>query len=190
MSEDLRLVSLLCKDSVLSGDILFVPSHLKIGGKVHQHIECQGKLVIGRSGIVRGNIKTEELVLEGVFQGEVWASGTVSISSSATVIGYISAEKLKIEEGAYCQFDACVDTGAGKRLKQARLNLVSESVLNSIEKYNNDLLSSDQSDEEPSPSKDYTPEDDTRDSKHSTTKTDESYFPDEEEEKKMIDRFW
>lgn len=190
MSDDLRFVSLLCKDSVLTGEILFVPSHLKIGGTVHQHIECQGKLVIGPSGSVRGNIKTDELVVEGDFQGVIWAGGTVSITNSATVIGYISAEKLKIEEGAYCQFDACVDSEADKRLNQANLNLPSDSVQRVSDMRDTDSPPSDPEDEEPALTDDDAPAGDSDDSKRSTTKTDESYFPDEEKKKKMIDRFW
>lgn len=190
MSDDLRFVSLLCKDSVLTGEILFVPSHLKIGGTVHQHIKCQGKLAIGRSGTVRGNVKADEVTVEGDFQGVMWASGTVTLTNSATVIGYISAEKLKIEEGAYCQFEACVDSEADKRLNQANLNLPSESEQKVAGIHDIDSTTSDPDEDEPASTENDAPAGDSNDSKRSTTKTDESYFPDEEEEKKMIDRFW
>ncbi|MEX2573795.1 MAG: polymer-forming cytoskeletal protein, partial [Balneolaceae bacterium] len=114
-NDDLSYVSLLAKGSVINDQYLSVPSHLKISGIVTKNIECGGKLVIDSTGVVEGNVKAKDLVLHGKFEGNIWVQNTLSICRSAEITGYISADKLRVEEGAYCVMDADIDGQAKKR---------------------------------------------------------------------------
>lgn len=120
-SGDLRFLSLLSRESVVDGTRIFAPSNLKIAGQVYHHIECRGKLVIAETGEVYGDIKANEMIVEGRFDGRIWVRNTLSITETARLTGTVSAAKLSVEEGAYCQFEGTVDEAAGARFEESAL---------------------------------------------------------------------
>lgn len=119
---EMSFVSLLGEGSSIRDGNLTVSSHLKISGTVLQNIDCGGKLVIAGSGRVLGNIKAEDLVIEGVFEGNAWIRNHITIKRNAYVTGYLSGERIKIEEGAHCQIDTRVDREASMRFNEAMLD--------------------------------------------------------------------
>jgi len=72
-----------------------------IEGKVLGDIISQETLTIGRSGDVRSNIKTKNIVISGKLEGDLVASGLVEITSTGRFSGNLSQEDamLKIERG-------------------------------------------------------------------------------------------
>jgi cytoskeletal protein CcmA (bactofilin family) len=57
-------------------------------------------LWINKSARVKGNVMCSNLVLAGVLEGGVVASGAVEICSGATIIGDIQAERLYVDSNA------------------------------------------------------------------------------------------
>lgn len=113
------LVSILVEGSVLEGDTLTVPSSLKISGRVTCNIDCSGRLIIGSAGSVEGDVKAQSLVIQGSLTGSAWVKEYVRLSKEAVVSGYLSSERIEVEDGATCNFRLNVESGAEDRHEKA-----------------------------------------------------------------------
>ena len=82
-------VNLLCEGTVIVGDIK-TKNDIRIDG---------GRLVVGNTAKIEGNIDCCNVDVLGVVLGDIQASGTVSLKSSAKVIGNIVSSVLSIEPG-------------------------------------------------------------------------------------------
>jgi len=73
-------------------------NEISIQGSVEGDIECKD-LMVGKSGILKGKIKTDSLSVEGNIEGELTVKGLLKLMSSGTVSGKISYGSLQIHEG-------------------------------------------------------------------------------------------
>ena len=73
-------------------------NEISIQGTVEGDIECK-VLMVGKSGIVKGKIKTDSLSVEGNIEGELAVKGLIKLMASGTVSGKISYGSLQINEG-------------------------------------------------------------------------------------------
>lgn len=86
-------------DTVIEGTIK-ARGNLRIDGKLIGSLECQGRVVIGASGVVEGDIRCENAEIEGSIKADVTVSDLLSLKSTAKVQGDIVTKKLAIEPGA------------------------------------------------------------------------------------------
>ncbi|MBP9151767.1 MAG: polymer-forming cytoskeletal protein [Flavobacteriales bacterium] len=86
-------------DTVIEGSIK-AKGNLRIDGKLTGTLECQGRLVIGASGSVEGDIRCENAEIEGTIKADITVSELLSLKSTAKVHGDILTKKLAIEPGA------------------------------------------------------------------------------------------
>ena len=86
-------------DTVIEGSIK-AKGNLRIDGKLIGTLECQGRVVIGASGSVDGEIRCQNAEIEGSIQANVIVSELLSLKSTAKVQGDIVTKKLAIEPGA------------------------------------------------------------------------------------------
>ena len=73
-------------------------NEISIQGIVEGDIECKD-LMVGKSGTLKGKIKTDSLSVEGNIEGELTVKGLLKLMSSGTVSGKISYGSLQIHEG-------------------------------------------------------------------------------------------
>ena len=73
-------------------------NEISIQGVVDGDIECKD-LIVGKSGILKGKIKTDNLSVEGNIEGELIVKGLLKLMSNGTVSGKISYGSLQIHEG-------------------------------------------------------------------------------------------
>lgn len=98
----------------LNGDINSQGS-FRIEGKVEGTIKTSGKIVIGKTGEVEGEITCESADIEGAFKGDISVNATLVLRSTANVNGKANIDKLSVEPGAV--FNAtCTMKGAVKDL--------------------------------------------------------------------------
>ena len=90
------------KDTEITGDIRFKES-FRIDGKIKGNILSGSSLIIGEFGDVNGEIKVENVSINGNVKGTVEAKNRVEIFSNGRVTGKIVSPKLIIEEGAFFQ---------------------------------------------------------------------------------------
>ena len=73
---------------------------LRIDGFVKGNINCGGKLIIGPSGSVEGEVNSHNAVIEGRFSGNLIVQDILDVRDSATVLGEIKTGKLLVQNGA------------------------------------------------------------------------------------------
>ena len=84
----------------IKGDI-FSPADFRLDGELIGNFTSNGKLVIGPSGKVIGDIVCKNADIEGVFNGKIKVHELLNIKASATVEGEVIIGKLAIEPGAH-----------------------------------------------------------------------------------------
>ena len=73
-------------------------NEINIQGSVDGDVECKD-LIVGKSGNLKGKIKTESLSVEGTVEGELNVKGLLKLMSSGSVSGKITYGSLQINEG-------------------------------------------------------------------------------------------
>ncbi|MEN9303425.1 MAG: hypothetical protein RL264_1854 [Bacteroidota bacterium] len=86
--------------TTISGDIQ-TASNILIEGEVKGNVICGGKVHIGVTGRIIGNINCTNAEFEGYLEGELNIENLLSLKSTAKIKGNIQTVKLHIEEGAY-----------------------------------------------------------------------------------------
>ncbi|MDG1797897.1 MAG: polymer-forming cytoskeletal protein [Flavobacteriales bacterium] len=83
----------------IEGDIKS-DSNIRIDGYVKGTISVKGRLVLGPTGKIDGDIKCKNADLEGKLNGTIEVDELLSLKSTAKLQGEISTNKLAIEPGA------------------------------------------------------------------------------------------
>ena len=73
-------------------------NQINIQGSVDGDVTCK-ELIVGKSGNLKGKIKTESLSVEGTVEGELNVKGLLKLMSSGSVSGKITYGSLQINEG-------------------------------------------------------------------------------------------
>ena len=90
----------------ITGDIVS-DSNLLIEGEIIGNVSCSGKVMIGTSGKIKGNLVCVNAEVDGAMDGELTIENLLVLHATARIKGDIQTLKLTIEEGAYFE-GACV----------------------------------------------------------------------------------
>ena len=100
--------------TIIKGDIQS-EGDFRIEGTVHGNVITKGKVVIGKTGLLNGTLKSVNSDIEGHFKGKLILTETLSIKSTAKIEGEVEVGKLSVEPGAI--FNAvCLMKGTVKEL--------------------------------------------------------------------------
>lgn len=91
-------VNLLCEGTMIVGDIK-TKNDIRIDGILKGKIVTSGRLVVGSTAKIEGNIDCANIDVMGVVMGDIQASGIVSLKAQARLIGNITSNQLSIEPG-------------------------------------------------------------------------------------------
>lgn len=106
--------NVIAKGTKIVGDIAS-QGPFRIDGTVEGNVKTSGKVVVGKSGYIKGTLQGENADFEGKFSGKLILSGTLSLKSSAHIEGEVHISKLAVEPGA--TFNAtCSMKGAVKSI--------------------------------------------------------------------------
>lgn len=75
-------------------------SSLRLDGKLKGSLNCQGRLVLGKSGVIIGNVACKDADVEGEITGDITVAGTLFLRASAKINGDIKTQKIVVENGA------------------------------------------------------------------------------------------
>ena len=93
-------------------------SDLRVDGTIKGKLTCQSKVIIGPSGMVDGEIRCQNAVIEGRFKGMMYVSELLNVRETAEIEGEITTNKLLVQSGAKfnvtCHMDAAAANGATK----------------------------------------------------------------------------
>jgi len=73
---------------------------IRVDGKIVGTINCKGKLILGPSGSVQGDIVCANAEISGSVKGNINVVELLNLKSTANVNGEIATGKLSIEPGA------------------------------------------------------------------------------------------
>lgn len=90
----------------INGD-LTSDSNIHLEGEVNGNVSCAGRVVIGSSGRINGNLVCVHAEIEGAMEGQLMVENLLVLRSTARIKGDIQTMKLHIEEGAFFE-GACV----------------------------------------------------------------------------------
>ncbi|MEM9024379.1 MAG: polymer-forming cytoskeletal protein [Bacteroidota bacterium] len=89
----------IAKGTVISGDIK-TEGVIRIDGTLTGSIDSKGKVVIGPTGRIEGNVYCENANIQGELKGKIEVSGLLSLQATAKLSGDVITSKLSIEPGA------------------------------------------------------------------------------------------
>jgi cytoskeletal protein CcmA (bactofilin family) len=104
----------IAKGSTITGDIVS-DGDFRIEGTIEGNVKTPGKVVLGRTGVIKGTLTSANADIEGKFSGKLILTDTLSLKATAYVEGEVEVAKLAVEPGA--TFNAtCVMKGTVKEM--------------------------------------------------------------------------
>lgn len=95
----------------------------RIDGTIEGNVKTSGKVVVGKSGFIKGTLQGENADFEGKFSGKLILSGTLTLKSTAHIEGEVHITKLAVEPGATfnatCSMKGTVKSLTNESTKQA-----------------------------------------------------------------------
>ena len=89
----------------------------RIDGAVEGNIKTTGKVVVGKSGYVKGSLQGTDAHFEGKFSGKIALSGTLMLKATAHIEGEVVVGKLAVEPGATFNV-TCIMKGTVKEMNK------------------------------------------------------------------------
>ena len=103
-------VSLIGESMVIKGE-LEAAEDLDIAGRLEGSImHTANRLVVRDTGVVKANIATNNLIIEGRVEGDIQGRESVVLSETANVTGNIETARLTIADGARFNGKVTMDT--------------------------------------------------------------------------------
>jgi cytoskeletal protein CcmA (bactofilin family) len=96
ISQNINIIS---QGTKIAGDIS-AEGDIRIDGYLKGNIRSKGKLVIGGTGAVEGEIDCVIIEVSGKVKGKISASDLLTMKSTAMVSGEITTQKLAVEPGS------------------------------------------------------------------------------------------
>ena len=85
--------------TVIKGNIIS-KADFRLDGELTGNFQSEGKLVIGPSGSVVGDIICRNVDIEGRFEGKIQVAEMLNVKSKASIHGEVITGKLSVEPGA------------------------------------------------------------------------------------------
>jgi len=113
-------VNAIGKGSMVKGDII-TDGDLRIDGTLKGTIRTQGRLVLGETGLIEGEIICQNALIAGTVKAKIQVSELLSLRANANLHGDIITNKLSVEPGA--NFTGSCSMGAAvKNIKTTDTN--------------------------------------------------------------------
>lgn len=108
--------NIISQGTIIVGDFTS-EGDLRIDGIVEGNLRTKGKVVVGKSGFIKGALIGTDAYFEGKFSGKLTLSNTLTLKSSAHIEGEVVLGKLSVEPGATFNV-TCVMKGAVKEFNK------------------------------------------------------------------------
>lgn len=115
--EDTSSQNIIAQGTKIVGDFTS-EGDFRIDGIIEGNLKTSGKVVVGKSGLIKGTLQGTDAYFEGKFSGKLSLSGTLTLKASAHIEGEVVAEKLAVEPGATFNV-TCIMKGAVKEMNHA-----------------------------------------------------------------------
>lgn len=92
-------ISRISAGTVIKGEILS-PCDIRIDGTFEGKLQSKGRVVIGETAIIKGDIFCDNLDHWGKIEGNIYAKDTLALKEGCVVNGNLHVKKLSVELGA------------------------------------------------------------------------------------------
>ncbi len=96
---DINSINIICSGTTINGDIT-TDGEIRIDGVVEGNLHAKGKVVIGTSGRLNGEIVCRSADIEGKVEGKINVNELLSFKNTCVFKGDIVTKQLSIEPGA------------------------------------------------------------------------------------------
>ena len=91
--------NVIAKNTKITGDILS-EGDFRIDGTLEGNLTTKGRVILGATGALIGNVSASNSDIEGKFSGELKVEKTLTVKAAANISGDVVVGKLSIEPGA------------------------------------------------------------------------------------------
>ncbi len=92
-------ISLISAGTFINGEIQS-PTDIRIDGTFEGKITAKGRVVVGESAVIKGDIICDNVDLWGKVDGGIFAKDTLSLKDGSNLNGKINTRRLTVELGA------------------------------------------------------------------------------------------
>jgi cytoskeletal protein CcmA (bactofilin family) len=92
-------VNLICDGTSIKGEIQ-ASRDIRIDGTLNGKMVVNGKVVVGNTGKIEGDVQCKTIDVSGRVDGNIIASEMVNLKSTSVILGNITTDKITIEPGA------------------------------------------------------------------------------------------
>ncbi len=110
---DHTAINLVGTGTTIKGEIIS-KGDIRVDGKIIGQVRSEGKIVIGNSGMVEGDIYCVNADFSGKVNGKAEVAELLSLKESSVFVGDIITNKLSIEPGAKFSGTCSMDKDAKK----------------------------------------------------------------------------
>lgn len=127
-SSDNALNSLV-RGTTVEGSVV-AESDIRIDGTIRGTLTCSAKVIIGPSGLVDGEVKCQNAVIEGKFYGKLKVTDLLSVKESAEVVADVITSKLSVAPGAIFDVTCKMKTDTKPQHKPAKEEIAQANGVN------------------------------------------------------------
>ena len=92
-------ISRISAGTVIKGEILS-PTDIRIDGSFEGRVQSKGRVVVGETAVIKGDIVCENVDLWGKVEGNLFVKDTLSLKEGCVVSGNLHIRRLSVELGA------------------------------------------------------------------------------------------
>ena len=92
-------INMIGAGTTINGDIVS-KGDIRVDGTLKGSVNTQGKLVLGREGMIEGDVICKDADISGLIKAKITVSQLLSLKTTAKLSGDIITNKLSIEPGA------------------------------------------------------------------------------------------
>jgi cytoskeletal protein CcmA (bactofilin family) len=96
-------------------------SNIRIDGRVKGTVTARGRVIVGQTGVIEGEVVCQSSDIEGTVVGKVNCQDLLSLKATAKLQGDINTKKLAIEPGAVFTGNCSMAGGVVKEMDPVRL---------------------------------------------------------------------
>ena len=98
-TESTAAINMIGAGTVITGDIVS-KGDIRIDGTLRGSVNTEGKVVLGREGMIEGDVICKDAEISGTIKAKITVSQLLSLKTTAKLSGDIITNKLSIEPGA------------------------------------------------------------------------------------------
>jgi len=92
-------ISIIGPGMILVGDLV-TEGTVRIDGRVDGTVHAGKAVVVGKEGVVAGDLRTQDAIIAGRVTGSLLAASRLEVQASARIDGEVTARRLQLAEGA------------------------------------------------------------------------------------------